>query len=215
MEQQRQGPGGNRRRRRKHRGEARSNPEPVLIAARRPNSPILPRNNSRSPIVASAAPVAKPERVRAEETSAKQARTSDPPQRRTARIVQAPGGPSDEAERNRQRLLARLMASDGRGAITRAAKEYKQAGFEFPLEQAVQLQLLEHFDEEYARAALEALTYLLEREPPLKKPVLEQRLRRLEEYAEESQIRERAAELRRALRARGDGPPEARTRLSS
>jgi len=215
MEQQRQGPGGNRRRRRKHRSEPRANPEPVLIAARRPNSPLLQRVNGRPPIVASAAPTPKPDRARSPDDGAKPGRPSEPPQRRTARIVQAPGGPSDEAERNRQRLLARLMASDGRGAISRAAKEYTRAGFEFPLEQEVQLQLLEHFDEEQARGAIQALAYLLEREKPLKRPVLDQRLRRLEEYGEETQTRDQAAELRRALRNRSDGPAEARPRLGS
>jgi hypothetical protein len=113
-------------------------------------------------------------------------------------------GPSDEAERQRLRLLDRLIASDGRMAITRAAREYRQAGHEFPVEQQVQLQLLEHFDEELAHRAIEELARLLELEPPLKRPVLEQRLRRLEENAEDGRTREAAAALRRALRARGE-----------
>ena len=91
-------------------------------------------------------------------------------------------------------------------AITRAAREYRQAGHEFPVEQQIQLQLLEHFDEELAHQAIVELARLIEIEPPLKRPVLEQRLRRLEEYAEDGQTREAAAALRRALRARGEGP---------
>jgi hypothetical protein len=73
------------------------------------------------------------------------------------------------------------------------------------VEQVVQLQLLEHFDEELALQAIVELSRLLKSEPPLKRPVLEQRLRRLEEYAEDGQTRDAAAELRRALRALGEG----------
>ncbi len=100
------------------------------------------------------------------------------------------------------------MASDGRIAITRTARDYRQAGFEFPLEQGVMLQLLEHIDESLALSAIHALSRLLETEAALKRPVLEQRLRRLEEYAEDAQLREAAATLRRTLRSRGDSPSE-------
>jgi hypothetical protein len=120
---------------------------------------------------------------------------------RSARIVQVSRGDADGRERERLRLMDRLMCSETRGAITRAANEYAQAGFEFPAEQPVQLQLLEHFDEESARGAIEVLKNLIVTEPPLKKPILEQRLRRLEEYAEEPATRAAAAELRRAIRA--------------
>jgi hypothetical protein len=41
---------------------------------------------------------------------------------------------------------------------------------------------------------------LLEKERPIKKPVFEQRLRRLEEYAEEAATRDAAASLRRVIR---------------
>lgn len=64
----------------------------------------------------------------------------------------------------------------------------------------MQLQLLEHFDEDVARGAVDVLTRLLGGAPPLKRPVLEQRLRRLEEYAEDASTREAAAALRRSLR---------------
>ena len=92
------------------------------------------------------------------------------------------------------------MMSEGRGAISRAAREYREAGFEFPLDQEVQLRLLEQFDEDRAREAIDTLTELLQQQEPIKKPVLEQRLRRLEEYAEEEATREAAAALRRAIR---------------
>ena len=64
----------------------------------------------------------------------------------------------------------------------------------------MQLQLLEHFNEAHAREAVEVLSRLLEKEPPIKRPVLNQRLRRLEEYADEAGTREAAAQLRRTIR---------------
>ena len=123
------------------------------------------------------------------------------PPRRTARIVQASDGNSDDLEKEHRRLLGRVLTSEGRGAISRAAEEYRRAGFEFPVEQAVQLQVLEHADEDQARQAILHLSTLLEREPPIKKPIFEQRLRRLEEYADEAATRSAAASLRRVIRA--------------
>jgi hypothetical protein len=92
------------------------------------------------------------------------------------------------------------MLSEGRGAISRAVNEYREHGFQFPEEQEVQLQLLEHFDESHARDAIETLTQLLADQEPIKRPILDQRLRRLEEYADEAITREAAAALRRAIR---------------
>jgi hypothetical protein len=114
--------------------------------------------------------------------------------------VQLSRGDADDRERQRRRLLDRLMTSETRGSISRAADEYAQAGFDFPAEQAVQLQLLEHFDEERARDAISVLSNLIDQEAPLKRPILEQRLRRLEEYADEPTTRVAAADLRRAIR---------------
>jgi hypothetical protein len=128
------------------------------------------------------------------------AESSTPPARRVARIVAAPSRDGDAQLRERERLLARLLASEGRSSITRAADEYVRAGFDFPVDQRVQLQLLEHLDEARARASLGALAEILVREPPLKRPVFEQRLRRLEDSAEEEATRKAAAELRRQLR---------------
>jgi len=84
--------------------------------------------------------------------------------------------------------------------ISRAADDCRRAGVEFPHEQAVQLQLLEHVDESLARGAIAALGQILVAEPPAKRPILEQRLRRLEDAADEEGTRRAAAELRRALR---------------
>jgi hypothetical protein len=203
MEGQRQRSGGGRRRRRKARAEARVNAEPAVIVARRPNSPLIVNGNGKPTVAASAAPQTKASNGAHDASPAEPAaaRPVPAPPKRSARIVQLPSDPADDAEKQRQRLLARLMASDGRGAISRAASEYQNAGFAFPEEQDVQLQLLESFDEEQAREAVRVLARLLAREPPIKRPVLEQRLRRLEEYGDEAQTRETAAELRRTLRA--------------
>jgi hypothetical protein len=128
-------------------------------------------------------------------------RAAVPEPRRAARIVQAGGKETDERERERRKLLGRLMESQGRGAITRAANEFLQHGFELPNEQVVHLQLLEHFDETKAMESLQAISRILEGEPPIKRPVLDQRLRRLEEHADEVATRELAAGLRRVLRS--------------
>ncbi len=196
MDGQRQRSGG-RRRRRKTRTETKTPAEPILIAARRPNAPLGPRSNGRT-AVASARPARKAEPTERAEAVPKPAPQA--PTRRAARIVKPVAADADEHERLRLRLLDRVMLSEGRGAISRAANEYREHGFEFPEEQEVQLQLLEHFDEACARDALDTMTRLLETQEPIKKPILDQRLRRLEEYADEPVTRDAAAALRRAIR---------------
>lgn len=121
--------------------------------------------------------------------------------RREARIVQASVGQVDERERERLRLLSHVMAAEGRSAISRAVEKYLAAGFALPEEQEVQLKVLEHQDEARAREALEVLGRLLLSEKPKQLPVFDQRLRRLEEYADEPATRTAAADLRRVLRA--------------
>lgn len=203
MDGQRQKSGWGRRRRRKsQRKEPRAAPEPVLIAARRPDSPRLIKAAGRA-IAASAAPKRpRQERVETtpEETTPAKATKPDVP-RRAARIVQLGAGVLDDRERERQKLFQRLMSSQGRGAITRAANDYIGAGFELPDDQEIHLQLLEHFDEGRARESLIAMTRLLRDQPAMKRPVLDQRLRRLEEHADEPATRALAAELRRSLRS--------------
>jgi hypothetical protein len=120
---------------------------------------------------------------------------------RAARIVSASVQDPDGRLLERERLLARVLSSEGRGAITRAADQYRRAGFEFPVEQPVQLQLLEHNDEALVRDAISVLRGIVTSEPPLKRPIFEQRLKRLEDSAEEESTRSAASELRRALRS--------------
>ena len=119
--------------------------------------------------------------------------------KRSARIVATPVT-VDDSELERRHLLARLLDSEGPAAVTRAANAYRKAGFQFPEEQLVQLKLLEHKDDAEVCAALGVLAALLDEQAPIKLPVFEQRLKRLEDGAEEAETRTRAAELRRVLR---------------
>jgi hypothetical protein len=115
--------------------------------------------------------------------------------------VQANQAGPDERENERLRLIGKLLRSEGRAAISRAANDLTAAGFEVPVVQDVQLQMLEHFDEGHAYRALCHLGELLKVESPIKRPLFEQRLRRLEESADETATREAARELRRVVRA--------------
>ncbi len=171
---------------------------PVLIAARRPGSPRLEKPSRRMK-AASAKP--RPERTAPEATKSGVQVVEEPVRRREARIVQVKVGEVDATEKERRRLLGHVLAAEGRSAISRAVEGYLAAGFELPAEQEVQLKLLEHFDEARARVAIDVLSRLLQSQPPQQVPVFDQRLRRLEEYADEAATREAAAGLRRALRA--------------
>ena len=205
MEPQRQRSGSGRRRKRRKRAPARpANNEPVLIVARRPDSPLISKPKRRS-IAASAVPKHQQHADGQSGANGNGApiaieRALGQPARREARIVQIAGPAVDATERERQRLLDRLLHSQGRIAISKAADDLVANDFVLPNEQPFQLQLLEHVDEDKARAAIGVIASRLQREPPHKKPVLDQRLRRLEEHGDEVSTREAAAALRRALR---------------
>lgn len=203
MNGQRQRARGGRRRRRKAKDRSQSGTpvEPILIAARRPNSPVILAGAARPRVAASAKPKVDASAHGGGAPSSKKSDVPAAPVRRTARIVQLDGKPVGEKELERRRLLQRLLACEGRSAISQAAEAYLNAGFEFPEDQEVQLQLLEHFNEGRALQAINALQAIVAREAPKKRPVFEQRLRRLEEYADELSTREAAATLRRAIRA--------------
>ncbi|HEV8549536.1 MAG TPA: hypothetical protein VGQ57_10920 [Polyangiaceae bacterium] len=178
------------------------------MAARRPRPDLGPTASAPEHGAPPADPI-EPSRVSATEPSPSAppvasdtpSAASAPSPRRSARIVAMPTRSPDAARVERERLLSRFMASQGRAMISRAADECRRAGVEFPNEQAVQLQLLEHVDESLARSAIAALGLILNAEPAHKRPILEQRLRRLEDGADEEATRVAAAELRRALRA--------------
>lgn len=126
--------------------------------------------------------------------------------RRSARIVNVSQQGPDDLERRRERLLDRVLRARGRIEITRAVNDYVAEGFELPEEQGCQMQLLEHNDEARVRAALEVIEGLVNGQPIAQATLLENRLRRLEEYADEPATRDAAASLRRRLRERTDQP---------
>jgi hypothetical protein len=124
----------------------------------------------------------------------------------TGRIVLPPPPQSDPRTAERQRLLSKLLLAQGRPNVSKAADEFVRAGFTFPDDQDVHLQLLEHLDEEHVRSAIDALSALLVGELPKRRAVLDSRLRRIEEFAEDVATREAAARLRRTVNGRS-GPP--------
>lgn len=190
---------GRRRRRKKNPTPKTPAAEPVFIAARRPGSPRLEKPTRRMK-AASARPRTR-EEVGSAALSTATPLEPQPAKRREARIVQRKTDEIDEQEKNRRRLFSQFMASEGRAAITRAADTYLTAGFTLPREQDAQLKLLEHFNELRAHEALVVLSELVREETPRQLPVFRQRLRRLEDHAEDPRTREAAADLRRALPA--------------
>jgi hypothetical protein len=133
--------------------------------------------------------------------STKNGRDSTP---KPGRIVLAPPPQSDPRATERQKLLGKLLGAEGRPHITKAANEFLGAGFNFPDDQDVHLKLLEHSDESRVREALSSLSSLLVGELPKRRAVLESRLRRIEEFAEDGDTRDAAAQLRRQVSGRPD-----------
>ena len=119
-----------------------------------------------------------------------------------ARIVLPPNPDADPRNAERRRLLAKVLAATGPAAITKAANAFTNAGFSFPEDQETYLQLLEHTNEESVRVAIEKLSGMFAGQLPKRKPVLEQRLRRIEEQADEDATRDAASALRRSLHGR-------------
>ncbi|WP_437671717.1 hypothetical protein [Sorangium sp. So ce131] len=122
------------------------------------------------------------------------------------RIVLAPPPQSDPKAVERQRLLSKLLGASGRPNISKAANDFLRAGHVFPAEQDVYLQLLEHSDEQRIQEAIDELSNILVGELPKRRAVLESRLRRIEEFAEEAATREAAERLRRQVSGRAEAP---------
>jgi hypothetical protein len=119
-----------------------------------------------------------------------------------ARIVGVPPPSSDLRTMERERLLSKVLVAEGRPSVSKAVNEYLNAGFELPEEQDVHLQLLEHADEAMVRTALSTLGSLLSSEAPKRRAVLESRLRRIEQFAEEGPTQKQAEQLRRSIAGR-------------
>jgi len=122
------------------------------------------------------------------------------------RIVLAPAPSADPRTAERQKLLGKLLLAAGRPGISKAADEFIKAGFTFPEEQDVYLQLLEHAKEEHVRTAIDVLSTILAGELPKRRAVLESRLRRIEQFAEEPSTRAAAERLRRRVSGRAETP---------
>lgn len=172
--------------------------EPIVALARRPDSPRLEKPTRRMK-AASAKP--RTEYKEAEVAETKALPEEAPKKRRDVRIVQRKEDEVDDTERDRRQLLSRYLMSEGRAAITKAANTYFQKGFDFPREQDVQLKLLEHFDEQRSAQAVATLSELMDEEDPQQLPIFRQRLRRLEDHADDEALRAAAALLRRRLPA--------------
>lgn len=114
--------------------------------------------------------------------------------------IVTPRPPStDPGVLERDRMVGALLGALDRASITRATEALLAAGHEIPESQEAHLQVLEHTDEARVRASLRALDAILAREPAKRRPVLEQRLKRIEELADEPATREAATALRRKL----------------
>lgn len=208
MMEQHQRSGHSRNRRKKTRAKVESKPkqEPVLIVARRPDSPLLMKVSNRN-IAASGRPKRNRDgsvcdEAAEESTTTTQVKSSvaAEPTRRVVRIAQAPVANLDDDVLRRERLLERLLNSEGRSTISRIANELLDSTEPLPETQEVHLQLLEHIDERRAREAMNVLARLFTSQAPIKRPILDQRLRRLEAEADELETRDMAATLRRSIR---------------
>lgn len=105
----------------------------------------------------------------------------------------------DTGATKRQDMLRKITVAQSSKAISDAVDAFLAAGHTLPDDQEVFLQVLEHRDEERVREALAALDRMLMGQLPKRKPVLVQRLKRLEEHAEEADTRTAAAQLRRKV----------------
>ncbi len=128
-----------------------------------------------------------------------------------ARIVLPPNPDADPKHAERRRLLGKVLTATGAASITRAADAFIAAGFTFPEDQETHVQLLEHADEERVREAIAKLAAIFAGELPKRRPIIEQRLRRIEDQADEQDTRQAAAALRRMLHGRGVGPLPAKS----
>lgn len=223
MEGQRQRARERRRRKARPKRAARAPNEPILIAARRPDSPRVktpgrsiaasarPRKTSAPPEAGVAAATTLVAPTLADSTPsgptpsdpavvADSSAAGNEKPRRTARIVQ-PTRTQDEFELVRGRLLQRLLDAQGPSAITQAADALAEQRIDVPEEQELQVQLLEHSDERRARQAVDTIARLLAKQPPRKRPILERRLSRLEQAADDPELRASAGALRKAIRA--------------
>jgi hypothetical protein len=158
----------------------------------------------RAALEALFAPRQEPEAAGSGAGNAKAAKGGRDGAAKPGRIVLAPPPQSDPRAVERQKLLSKLLIAEGRPKITKTANDFLGAGFTFPEDQDVHLQMLEHSDESRVCDALAALAALLVSELPKRRAVLESRLRRIEQFAEEPATRLAAEQLRKQVSGRPD-----------
>ena len=107
--------------------------------------------------------------------------------------------PGEGGSAKRQEMLRKINVAQGSKPISDAIEVFLNAGHTLPDDQEVFLQMLEHRDEARVRDAIAQLEKLLAGQLAKRKPVLLQRLKRIEENAEESETRDAAAGLRRRV----------------
>lgn len=114
------------------------------------------------------------------------------------KVVETATG-AEPAPSRRQDQLRKILAAQGTRSISDSINSFLNAGHTLPDDQEVFLQMLEHRDEGRVRDAINQLERLLMGQVPKRKPVLVQRLKRIEEHAEESETRDAAGLLRRKV----------------
>ena len=118
-----------------------------------------------------------------------------PSTRSLAKIVSA----RTHADPVQERLVAALLAADGAEPVRRAVSALELAGHTVPRQQDTLLRMLQHPDERRVRAAIDAFAGLFDAHAPERRTILEARLRRLEELADDVETREAATALRRRM----------------
>ena len=119
----------------------------------------------------------------------------------TTKIIAPKPRSTDPKALERERLLGALLLAKGRADVTRTADAFFAAGHTLDRrDQEPHLQLLEHADEARVRDAIAALADILTRDAAEHRPVLERRLSRIGESADERATRDAAEALRRTLR---------------
>jgi hypothetical protein len=107
--------------------------------------------------------------------------------------------PEGKAAQKRQSLLLKISNAQNPKQVSDTIDAFLNAGFHLPDDQETYLQMLEHRSEERVREAISRLEHLLAGQMPKRKPVLVQRLKRIEEHADEEDTRTAAAQLRRKV----------------
>lgn len=121
------------------------------------------------------------------------------PSIRMPKVVEAAVPEGEVVPSRRQDQLRKILAASSTKAISDSIEAFLNAGHTLPDDQEVFLQMLEHRNEERVRDAIGQLERLLMGQLPKRKPVLVQRLKRIEEHAEEAATRDAANQLRRKV----------------